>query len=289
MTLEPQLSVAVISISDINTDSATVSWDQVENATMYTVSIEGEGITEESHPPTNFDNASVRSSAVISLQAGEDYTVRIVARATGYRSSESMETFTTLQLQLPAVRISISDINTDSATVSWVEVENATTYTVTVTDMNGIQVGEESVLNAASSSQMLTGLNVSTMYTVSVVTSAPGYRSNESIETFTTLQLQLPATVISISDISTASAMVSWVDVENATTYTVNVTDVNGIQVGEESVLDAASSSQMLTGLDASTTYTVSVVTSAPGYRSNESDGDIHNATVTVASNSNKH
>ena len=61
-----------------------------------------------------------------------------------------METFTTLQLQLPAVRISISDISTASATVSWVEVENATTYTVNVTDVNGIQVGEESVLDVES-------------------------------------------------------------------------------------------------------------------------------------------
>ena len=70
---------------------------------------------------------------------------------------------------------------------------------------------------------MLTGLDASTIYTVSVVASAPGYRSNEATEIFTTLDPQLAVASFVLVAGETTVQVIWGEAILNATTYVISV------------------------------------------------------------------
>ena len=383
-TLDGELAIPQVSIADIDVNSATIEWDAVDNAEEYTVSIEGEGIDDGSHPEV-FVSGATRSSEVINLQEGTEYTVTLEARADEYRSSSVDTTFTTLiRLAMPVLVLVVDET---TLTLSWAEIDNATTYEVNLYLGEGTE-GELVDSNNLGSevSVDFTGLFPATTYTVEVTALAEqnsGYADSEAsvletatekltlptptdaeiwvsvidntirvevtglpsaysdlypagilnyrvslelenarvgddltlvfpeggevVQVFENLEpeteyevvvvasslenggedlfndsvaarfsittggfVQLQAPIINIENINATGATIEWLEVENAMTYTVSVLDTDGNQVGDDFVLGTAVGSQELTGLMAVTEYVVRVVASAPRYRSRE-------------------
>ena len=162
------------------------------------------------------------------LEAETEYVVVAIASSPTENlfndSNPARFTATTDQFpELVAPMLTISDIDVNSATVSWEQIANATTYTVSVADVGGNQVGNEFVLDAAAGSQEITSLEAGTAYTVRVVASAPRYRDNEATTSFTTLEPQLQAPIINVVDLDATDATIEWDEVENAQEYTVSI------------------------------------------------------------------
>ena len=211
------------------------------------------------------------------LEPETDYEVIVVASSPTENlfndSTTARFSITTDEFpELIAPMLTISDIDVNSAMVSWGVIVDATTYTINVVDADSVPVGEEIILEAPSSSQELTGLVADTAHRVSVEASAPRYRSNETTISFTTLEPQLQATLISIADLDATDATIEWLEVENATTYTVSI---EGAGITEDSHPPTdfdvfAERSLSIIGLQIMTEYTVHIVASAPRYRSSE-------------------
>ena len=152
--------------------------------------------------------------------------MRIVARASGYRSSESIETFTTLQalLEMPVVRI--EEVTTNTLSVSWVAQEGVEglMYRAELAEEGVEELLSYAAVPASQASSELSSLEAGTRYTLRIVASATGYRSNELEISFAT-QLASPELMVEDADAedgsrTTQSVVLTWAEgVKSASTY----------------------------------------------------------------------
>lgn len=184
----------------------------------------------------------------------EDYTVHISSGSTG--------------LQAPT-NVIASGITYNSATITWSQVANATSYDVEYST-NGVNW---TTLTAYSTSQNLTGLAELTPYQVRVRARNSSSTSPYSeTETFTTTSQTTPVldapVNLSSSGITTSSFTVSWSAVQNATSYIAEIKPAIG---GSWTAYTAYSPSYTFTGLTAGTQYQVRVAAANSTTQSNYS------------------
>ena len=288
-----RLTMPVLSV-EVDETTLTFSWAEVVNAAGYEVNLYL-GVDREAEP-INSDEVENEAGNIsidfTGLLPATTYTVEVIAQTaenSRYADSEAgvFET-ATVKLTLPtptgeeigssaisnAITVEVTGV---ASAYSDLYPEGILNYRVRI-ELENTLVGDEITLVSPEGMHVFTDLEPDTEYEVVVVASSPAEGGEDLFNdspaarfSITTDELpQLSAPMLTIADIDANSATVRWDQVENATTYTIIVEDADGIQVGDEYVLGTAARGQMLAGLDASTMYTVSVVASASGYRSNE-------------------
>ena len=216
--------------------SATLVWQSVSNATSYDVYEDGSriasGVTSTSY---SFSGIAVGSTHRFSVSA---------VNASGESPPSSY--VTVLGVGVPQVAptgVSVSNISSGSADVSWNAVAGATSYAVF---LNGVQVG-----TSQGTSYALGSLKQGSTYSVSVAgVNQYGLGSRSSPVSFTTLTLSAPTgLVVGAGD---KSVTASWTPVQGATNYEVYV---NGSAVTQTTVPYVT-----VTGLSNGVSVAVSVV-----------------------------
>ena len=190
-------------------NSVKIAWvapaDVVGTLTRYTVLVKEDGINKSSYATTSTD------LNVENLDSNTEYTFEIRAEAVSANglntATSEVTTITAATAKSPVVTVeapvaTISDINEDSATVTWTTPAVTGTisgYKVSVTDSNGVvQVLD---LGADINTATLTGLTEGAVYSVSVEASAvaeDGINTAETASTgtsFTTLAAVTPPVV----------------------------------------------------------------------------------------------
>jgi YVTN family beta-propeller protein len=257
----PAPVISGVSVSNISATAATINWTTDQAST-----------TQVNYGATSaYGNSSPSSSSLVQshsvtltgLTPGTTYNYDVVStNAAGASSGVSTNyTFTTV-LPPPVIsNVSVSSVSATSATITWTT-DQAATDQVNYGTTNSY--GSSSPLSSSmvqSHTVTLTGLTPGTTYNYDVVsTNSTGAAGLSANYTFSTV---LPAPVISgvsVSSISTTSAIITWTT-DQASTSQVNYGTTSSY--GSASPLNSSlvlSHSVTLTGLIAGTTYNFDVV-----------------------------
>ncbi len=176
----------------ITIDGDTVSWEQVENATNYSISITGKSTYTVSTTETSYN---LRNK----ITSGGTYYVKVRALNERLASDESNEVTYILSLKAPIIALSEN-------TLSWEVVENATSYYV---------YKDESLWFTTSS----TSIDLSSysleggVYAITVKAYASNWDLSPSSNVVSYTRLDAPNLVLS------SDGILSWVAVDKALTY----------------------------------------------------------------------
>lgn len=246
-TLTPCNAPGSLTVSGITSSAATVSWAAVTGAVTYTV--EYKLSTSSTWTGTTSTSSTSLNLTGLSASSGYDWQVKTNCSVLG--SSFTQGTFTTLAPCNAPGTLSVSNITSSGATVSWAAVTGAVTYTVEYKPTtSSTWVGTTST---SSTSLNLTGLSSSTAYDWQVKTNCSALGSSFTQSTFTTLAPCNAPGSLSVSGITSSAATVSWGAVTGAVTYTVEYKlSTSSTWIGTTST---TSTSLNLTGLSSSTGY----------------------------------
>ncbi len=247
----------------------TISWTPVTNATSYNISWSTKSAVtteEDEHHAQSISNAT---SPYVHTGLDTGTTYHYVVRAvkggrSGYASAEVSATTssTTPVVTIPGAPINVSATGgTSQTTVSWAQVTGATSYnlywsnTPEVTTLNG------TLVTAATSPAVLTGLPDSTAfyYIVTAVNSAGESTASVQVAA-TTLAGAPPPPAVPTAPTGVAATggdnqvTLSWAPVDGAASYNVYWASTSGVSTGSTKVA-ALSSPFIHTGLGASSTY----------------------------------
>ena len=147
------------------------------------------------------------------LEADTEYTLSVVAQAEGFTDSdEARMTFRTLQTLLDVPMVQISGVTEMSVSLMWEAQEGVEglMYQAEVEEEGEAEEISYGAVEASQASSELSGLETGTRYTLRVMASASGYRNSETTMSFTTLEPQLQATLISITNLGVTDATIEW-------------------------------------------------------------------------------
>ncbi|MFK7971624.1 MAG: fibronectin type III domain-containing protein [Bacteroidia bacterium] len=240
-----------LSISGITTNSAALNWVAAPGATNYDVRYRAVG----SSTWTNANNVTGTSYTATGLTASTTYEWEIRTSCGNLNSNYlAGQNFTTLTPPCDApTNLAVSGISINGATLGWSSSTNATNYdvryrvagTTTWTNVN----------NVSGTSQVLTGLAATTTYEWQVRTSCgnqnSGYTAGQNFTTLTPPCDQV--TNLAVTGLGLNGATLVWSSSANATNYNVRYRVVG--TTTWTNVNNVSGTSQVLTGLTATTTY----------------------------------
>ncbi|MBJ98366.1 MAG: hypothetical protein CMC87_10410, partial [Flavobacteriaceae bacterium] len=249
-----------LSVTNITENSASVSWMENGNATSWEViygesgfdpATEGESILVENDPQINLTNLSPNTTYEFYIEA---------LCSEGQTELSESENFTTLELPCnPPSNLNVTNITENSASVSWMENGNATSWEV-IYGESGFDpaIEGESILVANNPELNLTDLSPNTTYEfyIEALCSDNETELSES-ENFTTLELPCnPPSNLNVTNITESSASVSWTENGNATSWEVIYGESGFDPVTEgENILVENDPQISLTDLSSNTTY----------------------------------
>lgn len=261
-----------------------VEWEAVEGADSYTITY-----WPSDDPDAEQSVDSTETSATLEdLTPATEYTITVRAvDVSGGGGEESDPVTATTEGEadpLPTPQdVTATDIGDDSAIITWGEVEDAESYTVTwaLADDPETPVGTAEV-DAPETTADATGLEPDTDYVATVVAHATGRGDSDpgTVE-FTTTgdagpQLPTPENIIA-DPVGDETATVSWDEVEGADGYTYELDPDDGDNPSGE----LTEATVDLTGLVSGTDYTISVVaTDSTGEASDSDPGEGEFATT---------
>ena len=247
-------TAAVVTTSSLTDTSFVASWTGGTGATSYTYTLNGFAVT-----PYTDNGISSKTATFTGLTPSTPYTLVVRATNTTGSTASATTSITTLIAPPTTLVISVSSVTNTSFVANWTGAVGATSYTYM---LNG-NAAVPSVNNGLSSKSItFTGLTASTQYTF-VVTATNSTNSTSSVETTVTTLIPPPTTpVVSVIPRDT-TATISWSGGATATSYTYAVTS-NGIALTPTIVDDVLNQTATITGLTASTNYTV-IVTAING------------------------
>ncbi|MEO9511539.1 MAG: fibronectin type III domain-containing protein [Flavobacteriaceae bacterium] len=239
-----------ISISEITEDSAQLSWtasiDPEGTLVTYKVTINGNTIGE---------NLTETSIGITELANNTEYTVVVKATDEYGKSTETTDSFATLETNLPPASFttSLNYVTDNEATISWTESvdpnEDNVTYDVYLDD-NLVANDLEEL------SYTFHNLSPVTFYNVKVVSKDAEF-TNESETSFETTSSPPSDFDVSIDNITTSGALIDWTD----------ATDPDGDNVfydvylnGLEELGGWTNSIYAFSNLAPGTTYTIRIV-----------------------------
>lgn len=258
VVVDPALPAPATITATASSDTVVaVSWAAVTDADSYVVTY-----WPTSDPTETATVAATELTANVTgltPATGYSFTVHAVD-ATGAAGEESaVATATTEGAQLPTpTGLAVGSLTADSGAASWSAVTGATTYLVSwaLQSAPTVPVGSTTV---ATTNHTITGLTADTDYVVSVIARASGVEDSEAATTnFSTIpQLATPGG-LGTSAVTATGAELAWTAVAGADGYDISwaLTSAPEVPVGNDT--DTASP-YTLTGLTASTGYTVSV------------------------------
>ena len=247
-SVTPLSTPANVSVTSSSSTSATVTCDPVTEASGYTATARVAG----SEQTIMVDSVgSLPTMQFTGLVPENTYTIRVVAKNGSNVTSSSSNPVTITPLAIPIITSTTSPSST-TATVTFNQVPNATSYSATATYMGG----SLSIPNANYQGTTFTGLTAGTTYTITVTaykTSANLTSSPSSSSTI--IPLAIP-TILSASATSSSSATVTVSPVSGALSYT--ATSSPGGLTGISTSPDPTTIT--VNGLSPGTTYTFTVV-----------------------------
>jgi hypothetical protein len=172
----PKLNIPVVgTASNVSTNSFTANWTAVANATGYDVKVyDGTSTLVNTISVTG---QATSSAAVTGILRATTYTYKVIAKgdALTYNSSDpsaASVSFTTLGLTTP-IAGSPTNITTSALTANWTTVTNASSYDVKLY-VNSYLVSTTNVSGQASTSLLISGLNMGTTYYYTVTAKGDG-------------------------------------------------------------------------------------------------------------------
>lgn len=204
-TLNPAIcpDPAPVSVSNIATTGANVSWTTVNGAAGYEYAI-----TTNPQPPAGGNNISVATYNAGLLTPGTTYYIHVRTQCTGGAFSNWVtRQFTTLVPPCPQPAPAVTNITTGTADISWPAVVGAVGYEFSV---NNSPVAPSVGANTLLTAQTIAGLGDNTPYYLHVRTNCGvgGFSAWRTVP-FTTAAYCAPPTAI-FSNITTTSADVNW-------------------------------------------------------------------------------
>ncbi|NLF43552.1 MAG: S8 family serine peptidase [Bacteroidales bacterium] len=231
--------------SNISSNSFTLTWSPVVNATSYTIQIK-----KQAEDWATF-TSQTNSYQATSLSSSSVYQARVCAvNSVGSSDYTSAISVTTLDpVPSTPVGLSTSNITANSASLSWSTAEYASSYSLRYKQSGGSWVTE----NIATTTYELLGLNPETDYEWQVnAKNAAGSSSFSTSSTFSTLGLPpvAPSNLV-VSNITTSQAQLNWDAVDNAGSYLIRY------KTGNEEWTEQSSDTNefLLTGLNSVTLY----------------------------------
>ena len=255
----PCIDPSNINITQIELYSATVNWTQNGIANSWEVTYgeagfdpatEGESILVENDPQINLTNLSSNTS----------YEFYVKGLCSENESDlVGPETFTTLPLCNPPSNLSVTNITENSASVSWTENGEASSWEVIYGESGFDPATEgETVLVDNNPETNLTNLSPNTNYEFYIEALCSESQTELSgSASFTTLELPCnPPFNLNVTNITETSASVSWMENGNATSWEViyGESGFNPLTEGE-SILVANNPELNLTDLSPDTAY----------------------------------
>ena len=239
----------------------------------YSVRIErvSDGIEIDS---TTISATSTTSHTFTGLDPVTEYRIEVVAMALNHRDSAAgATTVTTLTQKLPMPTTQIGHTaNMDSITVTWTDTPPATgvtVYEMTLARADGTgDTAEEYVDATQPGSTTFPGLAASTTYILSVVSSGDStkYRRSDAyvvrIKTDAEGQLTRPVLTLTMEEDADVVAIVaSWITIASATTYQVNLYNVDepSVAIATQPV-EAAATEARFEDVLPDVTYNVGVI-----------------------------
>ena len=195
--------------------TVTATWSAVTNATGYVVAwVSGNGTwTEETVSGTTFTKSGCAQGTVY------EFKVKAISSNTAYQASDfctAVSTTTLIKLATPAPTITK---DTDSLTVSWAAIANATGYNVSWKKGTG-QYTEVAVTGTSFVKSDLAEGDTYTFKVQATSTNAAYEESEYSAEVTDSTQVTLGTPVPTIAK-TTSSLVVTWPAITNADGYTV--------------------------------------------------------------------
>ncbi|MBR3948402.1 MAG: fibronectin type III domain-containing protein [Clostridia bacterium] len=183
--------------------SITLQWSKVSKANYYQIWLyeDGEAIATKTTSKTKYTFKS--------LDTGKKYTLKV----RGYVKKGETRTYgayagkvTVYTKIAPVTSLRVSDINTESALISWKASNGADSYTVTLKDA----AGKETKYTAESNSCKVSSLSPATLYTVTVKAYDASTKTYSDGVTEKFYSSPEKATEVKVQNIGSSSATVSW-------------------------------------------------------------------------------
>jgi len=244
-----------LSTSNITQTGALFNWAAVPGATGYTVQYKtAAGTTWTSA------NATTTSFNISGLTASTGYVWQVKAScSSGYSTQVTFVTPGTTGCAAP-LNLNATNITSTGATLSWSVVQGATGYTVQYKTAAGSTWTSKS---ATTTSFNISGLTSGTNYVWQVKAScSPGYSIQASFTTSGTTGCAAPLN-LNATNITSTGATLSWSAVQGATGYTLQYKSTSA---STWSIINTTTTSKLISGIVANTTYTWQVKASCSGY-----------------------
>ena len=220
-----------LAANNVSFSSAVLDWTVGETETSWEINVTG----------TNYDETftvTTKPYTVTGLANGVTYTakVRAICREDRYSDWSETTTFTTTTCQSVS-NVQVSNITTNSATVTWNAPDNAETFEVNY-GQSGFTQGSGTIVTANGGSYTITGLTASMVYDVYVRTVCElgvysDWSTVKSFETSNNAIDDVDNSLISLYP-NPASSTVTLTGIEG--TATVTVVDMNGRETGKWTV-----------------------------------------------------
>ena len=188
--------------------SFSLSWNSVDDATGYTVTVKNANDEEVGSPVVNGTGATVTG-----LASGGTYTAYVVALGDGTTHDDSEPaSLSNIQTTAPTVLntptgLASSNVGYFGFSLSWTAVSDATSYTVMLSPSAGS-------VEVSGISATVTGLAEGETYTASVVAKGNGTTTVDSpaatLEVTTATAPAVSAPVLTATDVSSSAFTVSW-------------------------------------------------------------------------------
>lgn len=243
------------------TNSISATWSKDSNASSYWVFYKKSYDVQYSAEQVSQPSGSTVTWSKSSLVSGTVYSVYVQAVGSGNYtdSATSTPTNVTVKTKLAAPTGLAITRTTNSLTLSWGAVANASGYAVYYKTGTG---SYQSQNVSSGTSFPLTGLNEGVSYTFYVVAKGSGnYVDSDNSATATgatKITLNTP-TGLAATNVLSTTATLSWNTVTNAASYLLTISDSNGAITGYNNK-SVSGTSINLTGLTATHEYTVSVI-----------------------------
>ncbi|WP_458124717.1 S-layer homology domain-containing protein [Paenibacillus sp. Z3-2] len=226
----PTPATSLAAPSNVKVTEDQLTWDAVENAESYEVSItDSEGNIRPVTVPsgTELDLSTLEPS----LAPGE-YTITVTAKSNdpAYADSEASESVT-YTVPTPSTPLAApSNVKVTGDQLTWDAVENAESYEVSITDSEGnirpVTVPSGTTLDLSTLEPSLAPGE----YTITVMAKSndPAYADSQASAPVT-YTVPTPATSLAApSNVKVTEDQLTWDAVENAESYEVSITDSEG-------------------------------------------------------------
>ena len=249
-------AVSELSVSGISQYGATISWDESEFGYELAYGESGFDVAQaEVVKPTT--NTYVLEK--LSLYTAYDVYVRAVKE--GYYDGEwTNVSFSTLDLPTceSVAELVVSEVSQNGANVSWAE--SANNYEIAFGE-SGFVLEKSKFVTVTENEYTLSDLVMNTAYDMYVrAVNENAYASEWTKIEFTTLDMPTCETVseVSISDVTTNGAVVSWTSIEEGNTFEIYFGE-EGVSIDDAEFLKIETSPYVLANLSANTLYDVYV------------------------------